>query len=463
MNNQVYRIISCLGKEYIVKEAYDLLDHYDKYHLDHSKYYLEKMNIQDARIRGKTVYETSEKIWFKQLRRSKIPKITIGDIDERIKLYLRYPLSIFLNIGDLKNIKIVTAILKQYPLIFYTLINEKKQKLLGVQIIANICIQINKYPLENLNEELVFELWKNVFCHRDYVYQLMVNKDSALSNFCHFGFYSYVYSFYEDADLKIIFPYIKQFAADRNNMKSIIEMAKSEYDLFCISKMLNHLEILDDYLNEHIQAQYRYISNKNSQPNTFNPYVEQDKTTEQGSLEVYVSNITEYAFNKYDSIDSAKHELFRIIPKELLEDKVFLLLMAKKGFSMSKFSKAYQADPDVILEEIKHGDYSSIYNRTPISYKRNFLIKARLYFPKLLFYIDPIILNDRCFMLKYLRYYPSSEYFILGEKLIDDWKFFEKAVQLDNDILSFASKRIRKDEDLMLAAYLINYNCTYYF
>lgn len=104
MNNQVYRIVSCYGKEYIVEDGSDLFYDYDIYNLDRSKYYVEEMNRKDERIRGKPIYPVSRISFFKKLRRSQIPKITVTDIDERIDFYLRYPLSIFLNINDLKNI-----------------------------------------------------------------------------------------------------------------------------------------------------------------------------------------------------------------------------------------------------------------------------------------------------------------------------------------------------------------------
>ena len=46
----------------------------------------------------------------------------LENIDERIQLYLHYPLSIFKSKKDLRNVRIVSSVINQYPLILDTIL-----------------------------------------------------------------------------------------------------------------------------------------------------------------------------------------------------------------------------------------------------------------------------------------------------------------------------------------------------
>ena len=106
-----YRIVTCYGKEYIAESIdFDILKSYDTTNLDHLNYYIEMMSEQDERISGKKVQKICQQELFKSLQCSRIPIVVGKNIDERIQLYLHYPLSIFKSKKDLRNVRIVSLL-----------------------------------------------------------------------------------------------------------------------------------------------------------------------------------------------------------------------------------------------------------------------------------------------------------------------------------------------------------------
>ena len=456
-----YRIVTCYGKEYIAESIdFDILKSYDTTNLDHLNYYIEMMSEQDERISGKKVQKICQQELFKSLQCSRIPIVVGKNIDERIQLYLHYPLSIFKSKKDLRNVRIVSSVINQYPLILDTILKIQYQNLIGVDRVAQICINTNQYPKYRLNKEIVNELWNNTSSRKQFMYQSIVDDESV---FFKMAFYEgRVYGCSYSEDVKLLLPYLNQFMSNRKNVKSLIEMTKCDFELNQIIGICKYYDVLDQGLWTMIQKKREEFLAGSEKDKQYVLEIDELPESDERVLEIDISRRIDEAVDK-DGVKQFKKWLFENNAQKYLENKALLLVMAKKGVAMSNYSLLFKDDEEVVLEEIKHGDYSSVYAGSSVFCKRKFILKARYYFSKLLFYIDPGILNDYSFMIKYLKHYSSSEYFILGEKLVDNWNFFEEAMRYDNDILAFASNRIRNTPWMMKKAFDINPNCNVYY
>ena len=170
MKEYVWRLINKYGKTmYFTKNCItkwgenSIFQDNDKYNLERSNIYFDKLSINDPRVKNKQILDYFSLAF---LSNSFEENYYFEDDDnlnseELFQKYKRFPLKIFFSNNILTNRDILLRLIDEYPIVIYTFLKGKYRQYLSNYTIATLLITYHIYPLIHLTDNLLKELFKS--------------------------------------------------------------------------------------------------------------------------------------------------------------------------------------------------------------------------------------------------------------------------------------------------------------